>query len=171
MVELARAASPFGSPVEQILGRLHAADVIRLGATGLIEVTYPFSNLPTRHRVRLADGGEAYSMCAVDALGIAFMLDTDTGIETSDPINGNPITITVEGGEPTGQPNTAVVFVGFRSGTGPSADTCCDYLNFFTDRPSAQAWADLNPHVTGGILELSEATRLGQTIFGGLLNS
>jgi hypothetical protein len=47
----------------------------------------------------------------------------------------------------------------------------CDYLNFFTDRPSAQAWAELNPQVTGGILDLSEATRLGQTIFGGLLNS
>ena len=113
--------------------------MIRLGATGLIEVSYPFSNFPTRHRVRLADGGEAYSMCAVDALGIAFMINTDTEIDTSDPINGNPITITVKSGEPTGQPSTAVVFVGFRSGTCSSAYTCCDYLNFFTDRPSAHA--------------------------------
>lgn len=171
MAELASAASPFESPVEEILARLHASDVIRLGASGLIEVAYPFSAVPTRHRVRLAHGGEAYSMCAVDALGIAFMLDTDTVIESSDPVSGNPITITVERGEPIGQPSTAVVFVGVRSGTGPSADTCCDYLNFFTDRPSAQAWADLNPPVVGGILELSEAARLGQTIFGVLLNS
>jgi hypothetical protein len=169
MVELASAAFPFGSPVDEVLARLLAADVIRLTASGRIEVAYPFSALPTRHRVRLADGGEVYSMCAVDALGIAFMLDTDEVIESSDPVNGNPITIIVEGGEPIGQPTTAVVFVGVRSGSGPSADTCCDYLNFFTDRPSAQAWADLNPHVVGGILELSEAARLGQTIFGGLL--
>jgi Alkylmercury lyase len=171
MLELVSAASPFASPVEEIVARLHASDVIRLGASGFIEVAYPFSALPTRHRIRLAHGGEAYSMCAVDALGIAFMLDTDTVIETSDPVNGTPITVTVERGEPTGKPSSAVVFVGIRSGTGPTAETCCDYLNFFTDRPSAQAWAELNPQVTGGILDLSEATRLGQTIFGGLLNS
>jgi hypothetical protein len=97
MVELARAASPFGSSVDEVLARLHASDVIRLGASGLIDVAYPFSALPTRHRVRLGDGGEAYSMGAVDALGIAFMFETDTVIETSDPVSGNLITVIVEG--------------------------------------------------------------------------
>nr|WP_239476951.1 alkylmercury lyase family protein [Nocardia arizonensis] len=84
-------------------------------------------------------------MCAVDALGIAAMLDTDVLIESVDPSTGEPITVTVRDAVVAAQPQTTVVFVGARATAGPSADTCCGYLNFFSDRQTAQNWADTHP--------------------------
>ncbi|MFE3258633.1 organomercurial lyase [Nocardia sp. NPDC059091] len=63
-------------------------------------------------------------------------------------------------------PDTTVVFLGARAGEGPSADSCCNDLNFFTDRDTAQRWADAHLHLDGTILDLPAAHRLGNDIFG-----
>lgn len=158
-------------PVEQLLRRLHDADIVRLDATGSIAAAYPFSATPTPHRVRIAGGATVSAMCAVDALGMAAMLDTPVTITSADPVTADPITVTVDGGHVTADPATTVVFVGAQAGPGPSADTCCHYLNFFTDRASAQGWADTHPGIGGVIVELPDAHHLGTTIFGHLLHS
>jgi hypothetical protein len=62
-----------------------------------------------------------------------------------------------------------VVFLGADAVGGPSADCCCDYLNFFTDRAAATAWAVAHPHVLGQILAQAEAQQLGAQLFGPLL--
>jgi hypothetical protein len=76
--ELELPAAP--AAAEQVLGRLHEADGIRLDPDGHIRVAYPFSAVPTRHRVRLATGVEVYAMCAIDALGMPAMLGVDAVI-------------------------------------------------------------------------------------------
>jgi len=167
--ELDRAAAPFGVPADSVLTRLHATDVIRLGPDGRIRVAYPFSAVPTRHRVRLARAVDVYAMCAIDALGMPAMLGVDTVFTTSDPTNGAPITVAVTTGQSVWEPAAAVAFVGARPGGGPSADTCCDYLNLFVDRPTATAWAAANPLVSGEILDGADAELLGRRIFGELL--
>ncbi|AII11156.1 alkylmercury lyase family protein [Rhodococcus opacus] len=167
--DLETVAERFESSAAQVLGQLHAADVIRLDATGHVQSAYPFSAFPTRHHVRLASGVNVYAMCAIDALGIPAMLDIDVIIDTADSTSAAPITVTVHNGQAVADPATAVVFVGAQSAQGPSADVCCNHLNFFSDRRSAQAWADDNPRVTGGIVDLADATRLGAMIFGPLL--
>src|SRR5215831_684656 len=43
---------------------------------------YPFSNEPTSHRVQLANGPQVYAMCAIDALGMPFMLKKDAKIRS-----------------------------------------------------------------------------------------
>jgi hypothetical protein len=43
-----------GRPSSEVLSALHTTDAIRLDAAGSIEVAYPFSAQPTRHRVRIA---------------------------------------------------------------------------------------------------------------------
>ncbi len=44
---------------------------------------YPVSALPTRHKVRLADGRSLFAMCAIDALGISCEFERDVLISSS----------------------------------------------------------------------------------------
>jgi len=168
--ELQATAAAFDRPATPILADLHDCDVIRLDHAGDVIVAYPFSATPTRHLVRLADGTRVFAMCAIDALGIPAMLDTDAVITATDPTGDHTITIEIVGGRAAWNPAAAVVFVGVESGGGPSADCCCNYLNVFPDRPTAQSWADAHPRISGQILDPSDAERLGTDIFGTLLH-
>ena len=154
---------------EQVANRLHETDTIRLGRDGQILLAYPFSAVPTRHRVRLATGVDVYAMCAVDALGMPAMLDLDAVITTTDPTTDRPISVTLANGQSTWDPATAVVFVGANAGDGPSADTCCDHLNLFTDHHTAATWTHAHPHIAGEIISPADAELLGRRIFGDLL--
>lgn len=55
---------------------------------GAIGVAYPFSGRPTPHRVRLGPAAEANAMCAIDALGIPFMVGTSAEIVSLGPLMG-----------------------------------------------------------------------------------
>lgn len=69
--------SAFSSwPLARVQGELEALDqddliVLREDE---IRLAYPFSAVPTPFLVRLEDGRERYACCAIDALGIAAML-------------------------------------------------------------------------------------------------
>lgn len=155
--------------ITTVLQRLHDTDTIRLDADGTVRVAYPFSATPTRHHVQLSPGSAVYAMCAIDALGMPAMLHTDATITTLDPITNDPITVTVTNGQSTWNPPTATAFVGAISDDGPSADTCCDHLNLFTNTTNAQSWMDTHPEVNGELLTGEEAENLGRHIFGALL--
>ncbi|MGC4939966.1 alkylmercury lyase family protein [Kribbella sp. DT2] len=180
----AHGAPPSGADLDQavagssrntaeVLSALHEADAIRLTAEGQIAVAYPFSFTSTRHRVHIAEpnGGEVsvYAMCAIDAHGIAPMLGRDTQIESVDITTSQPVTVTNTNRRTTWQPADTVVLIGADAGGGPSADCCCDYLNFFTDHAAAQAWADSHPRVPGQILNQADAEDLAARLFQPLL--
>jgi hypothetical protein len=152
-----------------VLRALHDLDAIRLTSYGEIAVAYPFSAVPTRHRVRIGDQVEVFAMCAIDALGIAPMLGQDTVIESVDVTNGRPIRVATRDGRSRWEPLEAVVFIGADAGGGVSAECCCDYLNFFTDRSSAEAWAAEHTGVPGQVINQSEAESLAARLFGHLL--
>jgi hypothetical protein len=109
-------------------------------------------------------------MCAIDALGIPAMLDTDATITSTDPATHQPVTVTVCNGRYTWDPATAVVFYSAGAGTGPSVDCCCNDLNTFTSPATAQTWMRDHPSVPGQLLDTTTAERLGQHIFGALLD-
>lgn len=153
----------------EVLAALHELDAIRLGPDGRIAVAYPFSASPTRHRVRLGDRVEVSAMCAIDALGMSAMLGEDTRIDSVDTTSGHPVTVTMTEGGTGWDPAGAVVFIGADAAGGPSADCCCDYLNFFTDISAAQAWTAAHPHIPGQILTPAEAEDLSARLFGHLL--
>ncbi|MFG3064637.1 organomercurial lyase [Streptomyces sp. NPDC048231] len=92
--DLHAVAATHGRTVIEALTDLAAEDFLTLDDHGSIRAAYPFSGAPTRHRVRLASGIEAWSMCAVDALGIPDMLGTDAVITSTDPVTGDTITVT-----------------------------------------------------------------------------
>lgn len=163
------AAGPFDPG--QVLSELAEGDYLCLDHAGQITAAYPFSATATPHTVQITGGASAYSMCAIDALGISGMLGTSVRIASADPSTGEPIYVSVDGSSAAWEPDTAVVFVGqiASSGRGPSAAVCCGYMNFFTSHTTAAAWASAHREVTGGILSQGRAVAVGQQIFGQLL--
>jgi Alkylmercury lyase len=167
---LARHALPFDG--SQVLAELADGDFLCLDHAGQITAAYPFSALPTRHRVRISSAATVFAMCAIDALGISAMADLPIVIESADPSTGQPVTVNIDGADSTWDPDTAVVYAGRTDGqcAGPSASVCCGYINFFATRAAASAWRASHPEITGGILGQARALRAGIGIFGQLLS-
>lgn len=155
----------------QILAELAEGDYLCLDQAGRITAAYPFSATATPHTVQVAGGASAYSMCAIDALGVSDMLSAAVQIKSADPWTGEPISVAVDGTSPAWEPDTTVVFAGRTTNSceGPSAATCCGQINFFTSHTTAAAWATAHPEVIGGILSQGRALEVGQHIFGQLL--
>lgn len=179
--ELARAAAPYGVSAEQVLAELHAADFLRLDAAGQIRAAYPFSAVPTPHRVQIVGGPQVFAMCAIDALGVAAMLGRDVHVTSTDPLDGCPVTVEVcATGQARWTPASSVVFAGQQAACdscppaptpGSAAEVCCGYVNFFADPADAHAWAEDHPQVHGQVLDQAVALQLGVAIFGPLLTA
>lgn len=110
-----RFAARLGVPFQATLSSMAAQDLVqRDSATGRIRAAYPFSGVPTAHRVTLfADHGGApsdlngrsvngdihdiqvFAMCALDALGIPLMLGRAAEIVSQDAISGEPIRVEI----------------------------------------------------------------------------
>lgn len=169
MPALEAVAAQAGRTAAEVLAELDREDFLALDEAGRIRAAYPFSAVKTRHRVRLAGGVEVWSMCAIDALGLPAMLGQDVVISSSDPVDGQPVTVTFTSGTTVWEPVAAVVFVGRRDGTGPAATLCCDALNFFTGHASAEQWQQEHPELKGQIVSQARAVEIGQQTFGPLL--
>jgi hypothetical protein len=169
MPSLAKRAAPF--EVSQVLAELANGDFLCLDDAGQITAAYPFSTVPTRHRVRISGEAAVFAMCAIDAMGISAMTGRPVVIESADPCTGEPVTVHVDRATSTWNPATAVVYVGRTGGqcAGPSASVCCGYMNFFPTRAAASAWAASHPEISGGILGQARALQTGIGIFGQLL--
>jgi hypothetical protein len=83
--------------VSQVLAELADGDFLCLDEAGQITAAYPFSALPSRHRVRISGEAAVFAMCAIDALGISAMTGRPVVIESADPHTGEPITVNVTG--------------------------------------------------------------------------
>jgi len=169
MPRLAKPAVPF--EVSQVLAELAYGDFVCLDQAGQITAAYPFSAVPTRHRVQISGKATVFAMCAIDALGISAMTGRPVVIKSADPSTCEPVTVHADGAASTWNPATAVVYVGRTGGqcAGPSASVCCGYMNFFATRAAASAWAASHPEITGGILGQARGLQVGIGIFGQLL--
>ncbi|MEV3989874.1 organomercurial lyase [Streptomyces sp. NPDC049837] len=167
--ELAAAAAPYGVPARRVLAELSAADYVSLDDHGRIRAAYPFSPVPTAHRVRIAGGPEVWAMCAVDALGVAPMLGRDVEIRSADPVTGQAVTVAFRGGTAVWEPRSAVVLARTGRCAGPAVDACCPDLNFFAGPGSARRWADRHPEADVVVLGRDLAEALGRAVFGPLL--
>ncbi|MFJ3658355.1 organomercurial lyase [Streptomyces nigra] len=167
--DLERQAAAYGRTATDVLDDLAAEDFLTLDGHGRIRAAYPFSATPTAHRVRLADGIDAWAMCAIDALGMPDMLGTDAVITSADPVTGETITVTSTAGHLTWHPPSAVVYLGQRSCTGPAADVACGALNFFASPRTARQWADQHTDFTGEVISQDRAEALGRSTFASLL--
>lgn len=158
------------SEVKRVIGLLHDADII-LAKNGSIASAYPFSASETRHRIVFNDGHAAYALCAVDALGIAFMLGEDITIQSRCPDCERDLSIVVKQGRITSRdPEETIVFISDEGHCGRVSDTCCPLINFFCSESHLQEWKWRNPWSSRGTTyTLEDALEYGRRIFGDML--
>jgi mercuric ion transport protein len=161
--------------VRAILERFHALDLLYLDPESReIRLAYPFSTVPTKHLVRFRDWAEAkpvYAQCAVDALGIPFMLGRDLSILSACAYCEKPIQIEVRDQRIVPcDPAGTVVWVG-TAYSGHAATSICPTVDFFCSSAHAAAWWQARPHEAGHVLSVGEALYLGKGIFEDLLRS
>lgn len=142
----------------------------RNAGDGAITHAYPFSNEPTAHRVRLAGGPEVYAMCAIDALGMPFMLRKDADIVSACPECDMEVRVEVRGGHVTAhRPSDVAIWLGEMSEGCVAATDLCPDLNFFCSPTCIDAWTIAHPAKHGERLNFDEAVTRGRQAFEGLL--
>jgi len=166
-------ASRLDVDVEEAMATFAHEDLVHQDSfTGEILVAYPFSGRSTSHRVRLGGEREVDAMCAVDALGMAYMLDAEAEIVSRDPLTGEEVWVRIDPGDGVRwEPQAAVVLAGATGASGPSASTCCSFINFFASAESAGRYLRENPALRGETLSIVEAVDAGRLIFGDLLEA
>ncbi len=131
---------------------------------------YPFSNEPTEHRVHLAGGPQVYAMCAVDALGMPFMLKRDAEIQSRCPHCQTEVTVHIQHEEVTHQsPPGLVVWFPPVQGKCVAATDLCPSVNFFCSAAHLDQWRAAPPKKYGEMLTLEQALIGGRKTFEPLL--
>ncbi len=144
--------------VKTALGALHEAGMIYL-RDGAVVAAYPFSLVPTPHRVTIA-GVTAYANCAVDALAVPPMADEPAHVSSTCGHCGVPLTVTMRGDRILEtHPAALVVFYLDRDccAPGPAVLTRCPHIQFFCDRGHAGQWQEAHPEHRGTILAVADA--------------
>jgi hypothetical protein len=91
--EISGATSLTPDQVRAHLAELQAHDLLGTDhVTGEIVFAYPFTSRVTEHRIKL-DGSMLHALCAIDALGIGGMFQTDIAITSSCRLCQAPINI------------------------------------------------------------------------------
>jgi alkylmercury lyase len=153
------------------LDELAAADAVHM-VNGVVAVAYPFSGIPTAHRVELDGLPAVYAMCAIDALGLPAMAGRDGRITSADPADGTPIEVTVRTGTWSWTPATAVVVAGRATGCGTdcgSFEVMCPNTAFHASPESARAWLASHGSLDAQILDADTAIEYGRLNFATLL--
>jgi len=155
------------------MGALAARDLVhRDPGTGGVAVAYPFSGTPTRHRVRLSTGAEVFAMCAIDALGIAFMLDQPTTVHSTDPTPARRSRRQSAPTTPGGTPADAnVILAGVPAVAGSQSARCtCPHTNFIASPQSGEDQPQQAGEITGQLLSMPDAIAIARETFGTLLS-
>lgn len=164
---VAEHAAALGLNTGDALATLAREDLVHADERGAIVVAYPFSGRPRGHRVLIDNSRTVQAMCALDALGIAAMLDQPIEVTSCDPSSGAEVWVRVHPGEGAWwEPRSAVVLAGSSCCDGPSYHGCCDVLNFFESAGRAAAYLDHHADVNGLPISITEAIEAGRAIFG-----
>ena len=169
--ELAVHAIDLGIDLDEAAAVFAAEDLVHLDpATGEVLVAYPFSGTPRGHRVLMDDDRWVGAMCAIDALGIAAMLERPIEVFSRDPLSGGEVWVRIDPGDGAWwEPEQAVVLAGSACTDGPRFRSCCCLLNFFESGEHALQYLLAHSDVTGYTITLPEAIAAGAGIFGDLL--
>ena len=162
-------ASRLGLDPDAAIGALTGADLVQLGGDGVVAVAYPFSGVPSGHRVQVAGGPAVWAMCAIDALGIPLMADCDATMTAADPSTGEPVAVEADDGRWLWTPAGTVVLVAQTGTGGPSVECTCRYVTFYGHAEHARAYLDEHAELTGCVIDQPTAVELAAGVFGGLL--
>jgi Alkylmercury lyase len=156
-------------PAEPIAALIEA-DLIQTDGNDRLTVAYPFSAEPTRHRVTLHGGRSFHAMCAIDALGIPYMLGEPGEIQSREPETDRLVRVSVDPDrEPTWTPAGAVALAAVGEGA-CLAQAACPHINLFASADTASRYLETHA-LQGGVLSITDATSAGRWVFGDLLHS
>ncbi len=132
---------------------------------GEILGAYPMTTEQTPHHVRV-NGTEVYAMCAVDALAIGLMFDTETCIDSKCHVTGEPVYICQKGKELKEVSPGGDLRVGIRwqKPAGSAAHTLCTEMVFLRDPKTALDWRKTDPESID-LFTLPEALELAGAFF------
>jgi hypothetical protein len=169
--ELCDRASELDLQIEATLASFATLDLVHHdAASGEILVAYPFSAQPRGHTVVIDGKHRVEAMCAIDALGIAPMLELPIEIHSHDPLTDSEIWVRLDPGDGAWwEPTTTVVLTGSAGCDGPSFRGCCDVLNFFQSLDSADRYLGDHPDLAGFPISIPDAIEVGRTVFADLL--
>jgi hypothetical protein len=171
--EISQALDLTPDATKTILQRLHELDMLGLDPeASSIRLAYPFSSVPTPYVVKFDQWPEAktvYAQCAIDALGMAFMLRRDLSITSACASCAKAIAITVRDQTIVAHnPSETVVWAGTIQ-EGPVAASACPAINFFCSAAHVDGWLQRQPNAAGSVVTLGEALYIGKAIFEPLL--
>jgi len=171
--DLQTEAQVVGSSITVLLQELVEQDVIQRDPTGTIRAAYPFSGRPTAHRVQILEHLPVFAMCAIDALGLPYMVGRSATIVTQDPMDGTAIIVWIDPttGAQSWQPEETVVLSNLRAAApSSSAECCCPLINAFASRAQAEAWQDAHQEAAVRLLTQEAAIVEARTLFEHLLD-
>lgn len=163
---LAAATGLASEDVKVALATLHEAEAIYL-CDGAVVAAYPFSLVPTPHRVTIA-GMTTYANCAIDALAVPPMTDKPAHVSSTCGDCGVPVTVTIRGGRILeSRPAAPVVFYPDKDccAPGPAVLTRCPHIQFFCGRDHAERWQEARPQLRGALLGLVDAAMFASRHF------
>lgn len=152
------------------LQRLGADDLIVLDAGQAPVGAYPLTLEQTRHTI-FVNGHQIYAMCALDAVAVAPMFNTQVRIESFCHASGTPITIRMSGDNVLEAQPSAAITIGIRwqPPSAVAAHSMCMEMVFFKDKESALAWQQQDPDSIS-LFGLAQAIQFGKAFFLPLLN-
>ena len=104
---------------------------------------------PTKHHFRV-NGKELYTWCSLDAMHLPGLLGRMAEVESTDPISGEEIHLTIPPDSmPSYQPPGTVLSIMLKPGDrgGPQSPLCSQML-FFASRKNAESWSQDHPEAT-----------------------
>jgi hypothetical protein len=140
------------------LAALHETGTIYL-RDGAVVAAYPFSLVPTSHRVRIADV-TVYANCAVDALAVPLMADQTAEVGATCGHCGASVTVTMRRNKVLrAHPAAPAVFYVARDccEAGPAVLTRCPHIRFFCGRGHGEQWQGTHPRYHGTMFALADA--------------
>lgn len=157
--------------IEPGLHTLASEDLIVLDKESKQPVgAYPVTVEQTSHKITV-NGHNIYAMCALDAVSVAPMFDTEVQIESSCKVTRTPISIRMRGKEILHAQPSAAVTVGIRwqMPTDVAAHSMCMEMVFLKDRHVAESWQG-NDSENLSLFTLPEAVEFGSGFFQPLLS-
>jgi len=173
-VEISEEFSHFNKgKLEEILNELDRFDAIHLdeSKTNII-AAYPFSGSATSYKVsyKRKEYKSIFAMCAIDALGISFMFDSDVSIESLCFHCEQKIEIDVQDEEIISlNPKETVVWCDMEYSK-CAATSLCRNINFFSSEEHFKKWQKGKVKSRGHLLRLDEAFYLGKLFFKERIN-
>ncbi|HLZ69959.1 MAG TPA: alkylmercury lyase family protein [Dehalococcoidia bacterium] len=166
--ELRSVADAAGVGLDTALAELVRHDMlVTAAADGAILGAYPFSAVPTEHRVAILGRATVFAMCAIDALGIPYMVQRAAAITSRDAATNEPLQVQIDPvtGRAAADPPSVIVFAGSSGGEGTAAACRCPFINFFRSAEAADEYLRAHPELDGQILALDDAVAFGRRVF------